>query len=101
MSGNGTDTGHIVSMLQQMMVSQNDQGRRLEGVANDLTALKRDVAGLERSMSNVEADIRGLRQAVTEYHASILGHGFLLSELDDRVRRIEQHLNLPPRRQAS
>jgi len=26
----------------------------------------------------------------------VLGHGILISELDERVRRIEQHLNLPP-----
>ena len=104
MSGNGTDTGHIVSMLQQVIVSQAEQGRRLEGVASDVAGLKQDVAGLkqdvaslDRRMGNVEADVRGLRQAVTDYHASVLGHGFLLSELDDRVRRIERHLDLPPR----
>jgi hypothetical protein len=33
---------------------------------------------------------------VTNYHAPVLGHGILISELDERVRRIERHLNLEP-----
>lgn len=35
-------------------------------------------------------------QTVAEYHASVLGHGVLISELEERVRRIEEHLQLPP-----
>jgi hypothetical protein len=38
----------------------------------------------------------GLRRAVIEYHSAVLGHGVLISELEARVRRMEQHLNLPP-----
>jgi hypothetical protein len=26
----------------------------------------------------------------------VLGHGILITQLEERVRRIEQHLNLPP-----
>jgi len=37
-----------------------------------------------------------LREAVTNYHATVLGRGILISELDERVRRIERHLNLEP-----
>jgi hypothetical protein len=33
---------------------------------------------------------------LTQYHASVMGHGILFSELEHRVRRIEEHLNLPP-----
>ena len=35
-------------------------------------------------------DVDSLRQAVTGYHASVMGHGILISELDERVRRIER-----------
>jgi hypothetical protein len=38
--------------------------------------------------------IIGLRRAVIEYHSAVLGHGMLISELEARVRRIEQHLSL-------
>ena len=33
---------------------------------------------------------------VDPYHASVLGHGILISELEERVRRIERHLHLKP-----
>jgi hypothetical protein len=39
--------------------------------------------------------ISGLRRAVIEYHTSVIGHGVVISELEARVRRVEQHLNLP------
>lgn len=35
-----------------------------------------------------------LRQAVTGYHASVMGHGVLIPELDNRVRRIERRLDM-------
>lgn len=37
-----------------------------------------------------------LRQTLTDYHSSGIGHGILIGNLETRVRRIEQHLNLPP-----
>jgi len=39
--------------------------------------------------------IAGLRRAVVEYHSAVLGHGMLIGELEARVRRVEQRLNLP------
>ena len=39
--------------------------------------------------------IAGLRRAVIEYHTSVIGHGILISELEARMRRVEQHLDLP------
>jgi len=38
--------------------------------------------------------IATLNRAVIEYHSSAVGHGVLYSEIEDRVRRIEKHLNL-------
>jgi hypothetical protein len=39
--------------------------------------------------------IVGLRRAVIDYHTSVIGRGVIISELEVRVRRVEQHLNLP------
>ena len=52
-----------------------------------------DLASLEKRLSD---QIAGLRRAVMEYHSSAVGHGVLMSELEERLRRVEQHLNLPP-----
>jgi hypothetical protein len=38
---------------------------------------------------------------MTEYHASVLGHRILISELEGRIRRIEDHQDLPPTTRAS
>ena len=42
--------------------------------------------------------IVGLRRAVVDYHTSVVGHGIIISELEERLRRVEQHLNMPPLR---
>jgi hypothetical protein len=33
---------------------------------------------------------------VMEYHSSTIGHGVLISELEERVARLEKHIGLPP-----
>jgi hypothetical protein len=38
---------------------------------------------------------------MTEYHASALGHRILISELEGRIRRIENHQDLPPTTRVS
>jgi hypothetical protein len=62
----------------------------------DIHTLRTDVAS---DMLRIEKDTRdqivGLRRAVIEYHSSVVGHGLIISELEARMRRVEQHLNLP------
>lgn len=97
MSGNGTDMGHVVAMLQEIVVGQ---GR----IERDVSVLKQDVSGLkklETEMQTVKQDIADLRQAVTQYQSSVLGHGILIPELEFRMRRVENHLDLPPPRPPS
>lgn len=58
-------------------------------LARRVDALTHDVVGLKREAAS-------LRQALTEYHGSVLGHGVLISELDERLGRVERHLGLLP-----
>jgi hypothetical protein len=62
-------------------------------VAADLIAVN---ATIDAGRKEAGEQIVGLRRAVVEYHSAVLGHGVLISELEARVRRIEQHLSLPP-----
>ena len=64
-------------------------------VASDLATMqaKNDA---EHKATRELGQIVGLRRAVVEYHSVVIGHGVLISELEARVRRVEQHLNLPP-----
>lgn len=61
-------------------------------VASDLASLEKQMTDQEKRLSD---QIAGLRRAVMERHSSAIGHGVLYTEIEERVRRIEQHLNLP------
>ncbi|MGJ0506919.1 MAG: hypothetical protein ACR652_07215 [Methylocystis sp.] len=77
-------------------------------VRSEVRSLRADVASDLMTVEKRLGDqIAGLRRSVIEYHSSAIGHGVLFSELegkvratqqqhDERIRRIEQHLNLPP-----
>lgn len=109
-SGNGVDLGHIVAMLHDLVEGQRNltEGQRLlTDSQQGLLETQRNILESQREMrvilaehgrrlDRVEGGLDSLREAVTMYHASVLGHGVLISELDARVRRIEHHLNLPP-----
>lgn len=62
-------------------------------VASDLTVMQ---AKFEADQKAIRDQIVGLRRAVVEYHSVVIGHGILISELEARMRRVEQHLNLEP-----
>jgi hypothetical protein len=55
-------------------------------VASDLLALDKHLTDR----------ITHLNRAVVEYHSSAFGPGVLISELEERLSRVEQHLKLPP-----
>ena len=74
------------------MATKND----LAEVRSEMRSLRADVASdLLVARKETSDQIVGLRRAVIEYHSSVIGHGVLISELEARVRRVEQHLNLP------
>lgn len=82
MSGNRVDLG---AMHQAIL-----------GVAADLRTVAGDVCAQGAKLTGLDGKVDGLRQAVTAYHATVPGHGILIPGLDARVRRLEQHLDLPP-----
>ena len=73
--------------------------------------LKNDIADVRSEVKSLRADVASdlinlekrlgdrishLNRAVMEYHSSAVGHGVLISEFEDRPRRVEQHLKIPP-----
>ena len=73
--------------------------------------LKSDVADVQSEVRSLRADVASdlmtfekrlsdrinhLNRAVMEYHSSAIGHGMLISEFEERLLRLEQHLKLPP-----
>ena len=68
----------------------------MSALRSEINSLRADVvADFLAFRKETGEQIAGLRRAVVEYHSAVLGHGVLISELEARVRRIEQHLSLP------
>lgn len=82
-----------VADMRRVMATKND----IADVRSELSSLRADVASdmmaLEKRLTD---QISGLRRSVMEYHSSQIGHGVLLSEFEERLRRLEEHVGLTP-----
>lgn len=103
----------ILQMLRQMraeigdirenMVTKAELKREISDVREETADLRSEVRSLRADVASdllvmrkeTSDQIAGLRRAVVEYHTSVIGHGIIISELEARVRRVEQHLDLP------
>lgn len=89
-----------VAGMRKAMATKND----IADVRSEIKSLRADVASdlmnLEKQIKDQEKrlsdQIVGLRRSVMEYHSSAIGHGMLLSEFEERLRRLEQHVGLTP-----
>ena len=99
----------MLELLRQMRAELGDVRSDIGDARSDISQVRADMAtqsDLRTLRADVAADllttrkelgeqIVGLRRAVIDYHTSVIGHGVLVSDLEARVRRVEQHLNLP------
>jgi chromosome segregation ATPase len=123
-SGNGIDIGAVYQLLTEVAQAVAGHDRKLDAqdrkldaqdrkldaqdrklneiivVVNEHTHKLDELAAVvnrhDRKLDDLTMDIMGLRETVTHYHSTVLGHGILYSELEERVRRIERHLKLEP-----
>lgn len=77
-------------------MAQTGNGVDLAAVYRLLLQMSGRLDSHERKLDDLSVGLSDLRVAVTNYHGAALGHGVLISELDERVRRIERHLKLEP-----
>ncbi len=102
MSGpNGPDIAAVYQLLTQVARTVSGHDRKLDDIQAQLEAQGRILAEHDRmlvehdrQLDDLAAGLASLRETVTHYHSSVMGHGILYSELEDRVRRIERHLKL-------
>ncbi len=93
----------VLELLRNIRADIARVDDKVETMKGDMHSLRADVAAdLVAVSARIDAmrketgdQIVGLRRAVIEYHSAVLGHGMLISELEARMRRVEQHLNLP------
>ena len=93
-SANGPDIAAVYQLLTQVAQTVAGHDRKLDALSADMAELRETVARHDRKLDDLAVGLASLREAVINYHATVLGHGILISELDERVRRIERHLNL-------
>jgi len=88
-SGNGVDIGAVYQLLTEV------SGRVTE-ISGRVTEISGRLDAQERKLDDLTASVTDLRSAVSDYHRTVVGHGVLYSEIEQRVRRIERHLKLEP-----
>jgi predicted RNase H-like nuclease (RuvC/YqgF family) len=83
-------------LLREVADTELRHDRRFGAIDRRFDTIDRRFEARERKVDDLESKVSGLRQAAIEYHASVLGHGILISELEQGLRHVEQRLNLPP-----
>ncbi|WP_457798616.1 hypothetical protein [Methylocystis sp. S23] len=85
----------VLQMLRQLREGIADTQSQIHSlradVASDLLAMQ---AKNDAEHKATREQIVGLRRAVVEYHSAVLGHGALISDLEARVRRLEQKVGV-------
>ena len=88
-----------LKLLREMRGEIGEMKSGLDLVSQHM-ATNVQVAEVRTEVSNSEKRvterINHLNRAVMEYHSSAIGHGLLISEFEERLRRVEDHLKLPP-----
>jgi hypothetical protein len=91
--------GKVDSLREEMATKSDVADVRSEvhslraDVGSDIMNLEKQIKELEKRLSD---QIVGLRRSVMEYHSSTIGHGVLLTEFEERLRRLEEHVGLTP-----
>ena len=96
----------VLELLRQIradMATKKELAEIKSELKADMHSLRADMASdfAEMQAKNEQAhkqtreQVVGLRRAVVEYHSAVIGHGIIFSEPEARMRRVEQHLNLP------
>ena len=93
-----------VDSLREEMATKHDVADVRSELRSEIHSLRADVGSdimnLEKQIKEQEKrlsdQIVGLRRSVMEYHSSTIGHGVLLTEFEERLRRLEQHVGLTP-----
>ena len=86
-----------LKLLREMRGEMGEMRDELTDVREHM-ATNLQVAGVREDMAATEKRlgerISRLNRAVMEYHSSKIGHGSLINEFEDRLRRVEEHLKI-------
>ena len=86
---------NVQSVMQQLESRVRTEVRALRSDVTTVRAVNEAEHALTRKELNEQ--FNALRRAVMEYHASAIGHGAMITELEERLARVEQRLKVPPK----
>jgi hypothetical protein len=102
----------VLHLLREMREEMRKLDAKLGGLGADLRSEMQSMrADIRSDMHSLRADVASdlltlekrvndqfvaLRRSVMEYHSTAVGHGLLYSELEERVRKLEQRLDMTP-----
>ncbi len=94
----------LLRQIREEMATKKALGELKLELKNDVADVRSDVKSLRADVASdlitveqrLGERITHLIRAVMEYHSSAVGHGVLIGEFEERLRRVEQHLKLPP-----
>lgn len=104
-----SETENLVLILLREMRAEITEMRADMASKRDLDRVENRIADVNARINSLAADVASdllnmekrlgdqiftLRRAVMDYHGATLGHGVLIGEFEERLRRVEQHLNL-------
>ena len=96
-----TEPENLVLVLLREMRAEMATKADIADVRSEIGSLRADVASdlirieanLAKAVKRLVEQIAGIRRAVMEYHSSAIGHGVLLTELEERIIRLEDKVN--------
>src|SRR3954471_10349894 len=101
--GNGVDLGSVYGLLLEVAKTVNQHNQEFAAVRARLDRIDATIATMatKAELAQLRGEMRAgfeeLRQEIRGYHAAVGGHGIHLSEHEERLDRIEDHLDLPHR----
>ena len=87
MSENGVDLGAIYGAI---IATSNELKSFKAEVRAEFRSVHSEISNPRDSVADVRNSVGELRTAVHDYHGAVVGHGVLLTKLDERVIRLEQ-----------
>ena len=95
--GLSADVAKLNAKLDGMNADPKSKIRSLRAdVSSEFRSLRAYISSdILRMQKDTHDQIVGLRHTLFGYHSTVAGRGIIISELEARVRRVEQHLNLP------
>ncbi len=95
MSGNGVDIAAVYQLLSQVADTVLRHDRMLLELRRDMDEVKQRMATKEDLKGlATKQDLAEVREALNFYHSAVVGHGIQLTELDTRLRRVEERLGM-------